>query len=79
MLTDRRMIYKKYAAEREYLLDKGGEIYIEATRAVATISISQPDQREASLQSHPLAASSFARTLTEMNCPWRISVKTLDK
>ena len=78
VLTDRRMVYKKYAAHREYVLDKGGEVYVEATRAVATISISQPGQREASLQSHPLAASSFARTLTDMDYSWQINVKTLE-
>ena len=41
-------------------------------------SLSQPGQREASLQSHPLAASSFARTLTDMNYSWQINVKTLE-
>ena len=78
VLTDRRMVYKKYAAHREYVLENGGEVYVEATRAVATISISQPGQREASLQSHPLAASSFARTLNDMNYSWQINVKTLE-
>jgi len=78
VLTDRRMVYRKYAANREYTLDKGGELYIEATRSVATISISQEGQREASLNSHPLAATSLAKTLTEMDYPWKINVKTSD-
>ncbi len=79
VLTDRRMVYKKYASHREYTLEEGGEVYIEATRAVATISISQPGQRQALLLSHPLAASSFARTLTEMNYGWNVNVKTLNE
>ena len=76
MLTDRRMVYKKYAANREFSLEKGGELYIEATKSVATISISQPGQREASLNSHPVAATSLAKTLTEMDFPWQVNVKT---
>jgi len=69
-------VYKKYAAQRAYDLEKGGELYIEATRSMATISISQPGEREATLNSHPLAASSLAKTLTELNFPWQINVKT---
>ena len=79
VLTDRRMVYRKYAANREYVLDKGGELYIEATKSVATISISQENQREASLNSHPLAASSLAKTLTEMDYPWKINVTTSER
>ncbi len=76
VLTDRRLIYKKYAANRIYQLETGGSIYIEASKAVATISITQPGQREAALTSHALAASSFARTLTDLNFPWQVNVKT---
>lgn len=76
VLTDKRMVYKKYAAQREFVLEKGGELYIEATRSVASITVSQPGERQAVLNSHPLAASSLAKTLSEMNLPWKISVKT---
>ncbi|MCP4592891.1 MAG: hypothetical protein GY842_19315 [bacterium] len=79
VLTDRRMVFKKYAASREYDLKRGGELFIEATKATATISITQSGQREASLTSHPLAASSLAKTLTEMSFPWKVNVKTASK
>ncbi|MCK4659106.1 MAG: hypothetical protein KAV82_06245 [Phycisphaerae bacterium] len=79
VLTDRRMVFKKYAANREYVLERGGEVYIEATKSVAMISIAQPGQREAVLNSHPLSASSFARSLSDMNYGWDINVKTVNR
>ena len=77
VLTDKRMIYKKYAANRVFVLDKGGKINIEGSKSSAMIEISQPGEREALLRSHPTAAGSLARSLTELHYPWQVIVKTV--
>ena len=76
VLTDKRLIYKKYAALREYVLDKDGTLEIEATRATASVEIQQQDRRAAILATTPLAASSLARTLSTLSKPWKINVTT---
>ncbi len=76
VLTDQRLIYKKYAALREYLLDKDGLLDIEATQARASIEIQQKEERPATLATTPLAASSLARTLSGLKKPWKINVVT---
>lgn len=76
VLTDKRMVYRKYAALREYPLDEGGVLEIEASRSVASVEISQPNRRPAILSTTPLGASSLARSLTDLKRPWQINVTT---
>ncbi|HRX87728.1 MAG TPA: hypothetical protein P5572_22095 [Phycisphaerae bacterium] len=76
VLTDRRLIYKKYAALREYALTQNGTLDIEADRAMASVEILQPDKPAAVLSTTPLAASSLARTLSSLNRNWQIQVTT---
>jgi len=76
VLTDKRIVYKKFHALREYALERGGMIDIDATRARANIEITQEDQRDAILSTTPLVASALARTLTNLHKPWQIDVST---
>jgi predicted Zn finger-like uncharacterized protein len=76
VLTDRRLVYKKYAALREYPLDQPGTLDIEASRVMATIEIIQDGQTASMLTTSPLAASSLARTLTGLHKHWDINVTT---
>ncbi|MCP4247902.1 MAG: hypothetical protein GY778_12710 [bacterium] len=78
VLTDQRMLFKKYASHREYPLAKGGRLFVEASRAAAMIELSQEGQRDAMLTLRPLAASSLARTLTDLKQPWEIQVNAVD-
>lgn len=74
VLTNKRVIYKKYAALREYPLDTEGVLDIEASRSTANVEIVQKDRRASILSTTPLAASSLARTLTMLKKPWKINV-----
>ncbi len=76
VLTDKRLVYKKYAALREYRLDHQGILEIEATPSLANVDIHQDDSKVSTLATTPLAASSLARTLTGMNKIWKINVET---
>jgi hypothetical protein len=76
VMTDKRMVYHKYAALREYTLEEGGTLEIEATRAIANVEITQANRKPAILATTPLAASSLARTLTGLKKPWQINVTT---
>ncbi|HUU85987.1 MAG TPA: hypothetical protein VM243_21025 [Phycisphaerae bacterium] len=78
ILTDRRMVYKKYASRREYKLDAAGTLFIEATRAAANIEISQEGERDAMVTIKPLAAGNLARRLGEAATTWQIRVTTSD-
>lgn len=76
ILTDQRLIYRKYAALREYPLLETGRLDIEADRAMASVEILQTDKSPAVLSTTPLAASSLARTLSSLNRAWQIKVTT---
>lgn len=76
VLTDKRIVYKKFHALREYSLERGGVIDIDATRSRANIEIVQKDQRDAILSTTPLVASALARTLNNLKKPWQIDVST---
>jgi len=76
ILTDQRLIYKKYAALREYSLTEPGILDIEADRAMASVEVVQPGKRPAILSTTPLAASSLARTLSGLNKDWSVNVTT---
>ena len=76
ILTNRRMVYKKYASHREYPLGKGGKMFIESNRAAAMIEISQHGERDAMLTVKPTAATALARALSEQSEPWEIKVQS---
>ncbi|NOX58297.1 MAG: hypothetical protein GXP29_05485 [Planctomycetes bacterium] len=76
VLTDKRLVYKKYAALREYCLDQQGILEIEATPSIANIDIHQNELKVSTLATTPLAASSLARTLSGMSNAWKINVET---
>ncbi len=77
VLTDQRLVYKKYQALRDYPLDVAGRLDIEASRSAATVEISQHNQRDSILSTTPLAASSLARSLSNLKKPWQINVATI--
>ncbi len=79
ILTDRRMVYKKYTARREFKLTQGGALEIEASKSAAMVEIVQPNQRTAVLAVTPLAAGSLARSLQSLNFPWDIHEVTREK
>ncbi len=76
ILTDKRMVYKKYASHRQYPLAKGGKLFIETDRAAAMAEISQKDERDAMLTVKPQAATHLAKLLTHQSQPWEIKVHT---
>ncbi len=76
VLTDNRLIYKKYSTTREYIVESGGNLAIEADQALAAIRISQTGIRDAMLHASPHAASRLAKALTELKRPWRVKVQT---
>lgn len=78
ILTDRRMVFKKYASRREYKLDAAGTLFIEADKAAANIEISQEGERDAMLVIKPLAASSLARALGDVATAWQIRMTTTE-
>jgi predicted Zn finger-like uncharacterized protein len=79
ILTDRRMVYKKYTARREFNLATGGSVEIEASKSAAMIEIAQPNQRTAVLAVTPMAAGSLAKSLKSLDKPWSIHAVTSDK
>lgn len=76
VLTDRRMIFKKYSTTREYPIESGGKLHITADRKQAVIRILQPGRREAALHASPLAASHLAKSLAKLKTAWAVDVKT---
>ena len=78
ILTDQRIVYKKYSACRDYPLRRGGRILVEATRARATVEIFQEGQEDAVCSTSPLAAGALARSLTELTGAWQITVNAAE-
>lgn len=76
VVTDRRLIYKKYSTLRQFDINEGGELDIKADRRDAEIHIIQKGQREATLKSNPIAASHLAKALSKMSHPWKVKVAT---
>ncbi len=78
VLTDQRLVFKKYSACRDYPLRLGGRIFIEATKARATIEIAQDGKEDAVCSARPLAAGALARSLDEMSKGWDITVNAAE-
>ncbi|NOT01347.1 MAG: hypothetical protein HOP29_12045 [Phycisphaerales bacterium] len=76
VLTDRRLIFKKYATIREFDVVAGGRLDIDANTRAAVIRISQAGAREAQLNASPVAASHLAKAITALKTPWQIKVTT---
>lgn len=76
VLTDRRMIFKKYSTSRIYDVQRGGKLNIEADRKHAVVRIAQAGERDATLNSNPATASHLARALSKLNQPWQVKVQT---
>jgi len=72
VLTDRRMVYKKYTAIREYDLATGGAVDIETGPSAAMVEITQTDQRTAVLAATPIVAQTLAQSLNALRLPWAI-------
>jgi predicted Zn finger-like uncharacterized protein len=72
VLTDRRMVYKKYTAIREYSLANGGAVDIETGPSAAMVEITQPDKRTAILAATPVVATTLAQSLNSLRVPWAI-------
>ncbi len=76
VLTDRRIVYKKYAACCDYPISRGGQLVINANQNRATVELSQAGCADAICQTRPLVAGALARTLTELSPKWQIEVHT---
>lgn len=76
VLTDRRLIFKKYATVREFDVVAGGRLDIDANTTAAVVRISQSGTREAQLNASPVAASHLAKAITALKSPWQIKVTT---
>ncbi len=76
VLTNKRLVYKKYAATREYAVGAGGNIEIHANHRKASIRISQSGHRDATLHASPHSASRLAKALSKLDKPWRVKVET---
>jgi len=76
VLTDRRLIFKKYGLQRVFDVHAGGRLIIEADKRNAVVRIRQDDAHDATLRSNPVAASHLARSLTNLKRPWQIKVST---
>ena len=79
LLTNRRMVYKKYTARREYALAEGGTVEIEASKSAAMIEINQSGQRSAVLAATPMAAGSLVKSLKSLNLPWVVHAVTQEE
>jgi hypothetical protein len=78
VLTDKRIVYKKYSACRDYPLRQGGRVYIEATKSRATVEIAQDGRDDAVTSTRPLAAGALARSLTELSQAWQVTVSAAE-
>ena len=76
VVTDRRLIYKKYSTLRQFDINEGGQLDIEADRRDAVVRIIQEGQREATLKSNPVAASHLAKALSKIPQQWKVKVTT---
>ncbi len=76
LLTNQRLIFKKYKTSCEYDIKTSGRLEIEADRKNATVRITQSGGREATLHSNPVAASHLAKTLAKMPNPWEVKVES---
>lgn len=76
VLTDRRLIFKKYSSLREFKIEGGGRLRIEADKQRAVIHISQSGERDALLHASPQSASHLAKALTKLPHAWQIKVET---
>jgi len=77
VLTDTRLIFKKYGTRREYDVHIGGRIEIQADKRTAIVRIVQTGAREAKLHSNPVAATHLAKALNKLQHPWEFKVKAL--
>jgi hypothetical protein len=78
VLTNHRMIYKKYSTRREYVVKDGGKLDIEADVKRARVRIVQDGLREASLNASPRAASTLAKSLAKSKHPWKVHVHSTE-
>lgn len=79
ILTDVRLVFKKYGTRLEFDVHAGGTLDIRADRRVADIHITQADGRNAVLHTNPLAASHLARALAKLDRPWKVKVQAFEE
>lgn len=70
VLTNRRLVYKKYAAFREYALESTGRIEITPRGGQAAIHIYDRGERPAIVKLEPPAAEDLAGQLRRLHCKW---------
>lgn len=76
VLTDRRLIYKKYGGCVEYAVELGGRIHVHASQNRATLEIIQQGRQDAVCTTRPLIAGALVRTLSELSGQWEVAVET---
>lgn len=72
VLTNRRLIFKKYAACREYPLHTSGRIEIIPKGGQTTVHIYERGERPAVLRLEPTAAEDLAGNLRRLHCRWTV-------
>ncbi|MFQ5491828.1 MAG: hypothetical protein ACE5GE_14000 [Phycisphaerae bacterium] len=76
VLTDRRLVFKKYGGCREYSVQQGGRIHVQANENRANVEIFQEGKDDAACTTRPLAAGALIRTLGELVGQWDVAVDT---
>ncbi|UCD28141.1 MAG: hypothetical protein JSV03_13750 [Planctomycetota bacterium] len=72
VLTSNRMVFKKYAAFRDYPLDQNTRIEIMPKGSQATVRIYREGQRSAVFQLKRAAADELAGSLQKLRCHWAV-------
>jgi hypothetical protein len=72
VLTDRRLVCKKYAACRDFPLTETGRMEIRSAGAVANVRVFEDGQRPASLKLEARDAADLAAHLNKLGCPWTV-------
>jgi len=72
VLTSNRMVFKKYAAFREYPLDQTARVEIMPKGYQATVHIYEEGQRPAVFQLERAAADELAGCLQRLRCHWAV-------
>ncbi len=72
VLTDRRLVYKKYAANREYPLADPGRLEVATAGPHATVRIFEEGQRPALAKLDADAGRDLPAALRTLRCDWTI-------
>jgi hypothetical protein len=79
VLTDRRIVCQTHGLHREFYLQSGGMLRIDADHDAATIAIQQGRDPGTSITTTPLTAGSLAQSLKALDYPWSVQAHVTRK